>query len=57
MIRQLILRNLARKSCDLESGTESSDSETEEENDVSSATNGLEGSQSNRIVNMEITKL
>ncbi|KAJ7372248.1 hypothetical protein OS493_019692 [Desmophyllum pertusum] len=57
VIRQLILRNLARKSCDLESGTESSDSETEEENDVSSATNGLEGSQSNRIVNMEITKL
>ena len=57
MIRQLILRNLGRKSYDLESGTESSDSETEEDNDVSSASNGLEGSQSNEIVTMETKKL
>ena len=58
MIRHLILRNLAKKSYDLESGAESaSDSDAEEDNEVSSATNGLENGQSNEDITMETAKL
>ncbi|KAJ7372245.1 Short transient receptor putative channel 4 [Desmophyllum pertusum] len=58
VIRHLILRNLAKKSYDLESGAESaSDSDAEEDNEVSSATNGLENGQSNEDITMETAKL
>lgn len=52
MIRHLILRNLAKKSHHSESGTESNDSEDENDNQATgpSAENGLDTSHSNDFV-------